>query len=49
MVLFALVGYAGHAFLGIKVLFPIAVVLGLLIAPLVPVSTGCAAKAPDDS
>ena len=41
MVLFAAAGYAGHAFLGVKILFPILVVAGLLVAPLVPAKTAC--------
>lgn len=41
MILFAAAGYAGHAWLGIKILFPILVVLGLFLAPLVPAKTAC--------
>ena len=41
MILFAAAGWAGHALLDVKVLFPAAVVLGLVVAMAVP-AKGCA-------
>ena len=49
MILFALAGYAGTRFLGIPSAFPLAVLLGLLIAPMVPMKAACSIRTADDS
>ena len=46
MILFAAAGWAGSHFLGWKLAFPIAVVAGLIIAPMVPAQTACSVKSP---
>ena len=45
MVLFALAGFAGSKFLGIELALPVAVFLGLFIAPLIPAKTACSVPA----
>ncbi len=45
MILFTLAGYAGSKFLGIESALPVAVVLGLLVAPLIPAKTTCSIPA----
>ena len=47
MILFGAIGYAGLALFSVKVLFPIAVLAGLIVAPMVPVKSGGCAKAPE--
>ncbi len=44
MILFVLAGYAGSRFLGIDAALPVAVVLGLLVAPLIPAKTACSIR-----
>ena len=46
MILF-LGGYAGSKFLGIETALPGAVVLGLLVALLIPAKTACSIPAPE--
>ncbi len=47
MILFTLAGYAGSKFLGIDAALPMAVVLGLLVARLIPAKTACSIHAPE--
>ncbi len=47
MILFTLAGYAGSKFLGIETALPVAVVLGLLVARLIPAKTACSIHAPE--
>jgi len=46
VILFTLVGLAVSKFFGIKPAVPVAMVLGLLLAPLVPAKTACSIPAP---
>ena len=47
MILFAAVGFALYHFAGWETALPIAVLLGLIVAPLVPVgNAACGIKAP---
>jgi len=41
VILFAAAGWAGTHFLGWKLAFPIGVIAGLIIAPMVPAKTAC--------
>ncbi|MEE8107088.1 MAG: hypothetical protein V3T86_16255 [Planctomycetota bacterium] len=47
MILFTLAGYAGSKFFGIETALPVAMVLGLLVAPLIPAKTACSIRAPE--
>ena len=44
MILFAAAGWSGTHFLGWKLAFPIAILAGLILAPMVPAKTACGIK-----
>ena len=46
MILFALAGYAAYKFFDIEMAVPVAVLIGLLVAPLVPAKTACSIPPP---
>jgi len=46
VILFALAGYAAYKFLDIEMALPVAVLIGLLVAPLVPAKTACSIPPP---
>ena len=47
MILFALAGYAAYKFFDIEMAVPGAVLIGLLVAPLVPAKTACSISPPE--
>ena len=46
MILISLAGYACTHFLGVKMAFPLAILLGFVVANFVPANTACSIKSP---